>query len=201
MLDIRTIRNLCKEGAPVNGMDEEGRIPILEAASEGHTKAIGVLHSLGADLDVANDEGQRAIHYAASNGHTETIMQLYDFGADPNVRNNYQETPMHLAAAEGARLRTLLFSSLLHDCLSLKLTGHEATLMALIGMGVDLNAKAEDDWTCLHWAASGGHDSVITMLVEARADVNMTNSLVQTPISAAVLAANISTIKTLVVLT
>ena len=64
-------------------------------------------------------------------------------------------------------------------------------------MNVNLNAKAEDDWTCLHWSASGGHDSVIVMLVEAGADVNMVNSLGQTPISAAVLAAHISTIKTL----
>ncbi|XP_065198356.1 ankyrin repeat domain-containing protein 42-like isoform X2 [Sycon ciliatum] len=54
--------------------------------------------------------------------------------------------------------------SLLHVCAS---RGHKALCELLIKNGVDVNVQDQDGWTPLHYAASGGHVSVLEYLLNA----------------------------------
>ena len=40
---------------------------------------------------------------------------------------------------------------------------------------INLNGGTEDGWTCLHWAAAGGHSEIVSLLTEASADNDATS--------------------------
>ena len=52
---------------------------------------------------------------------------------------------------------------------------HLPLLVFLLENGADLNAKDEDIWTPLHFAAVNGHLSVVQYLVNQKADINAKN--------------------------
>jgi ankyrin repeat protein len=194
--DLKLIRQLVDAGVPVDGNyqmpgkgEAEVRAPVLEAASEGQDHVIKLLHDLGANVEVQNEDGQHAVHYVASSDsprRVETLQLLYDLGANPDTRNVHGETALQMAAAEGK-------DDIVTELLSMNAQAAKEGNPPV----VDLNATSEDDWTCLHWAASGGHDTIIPLLVEAGADIEAMTHQDQSPITTAVLAAHIATIKVL----
>jgi ankyrin repeat protein len=42
----------------------------------------------------------------------------------------------------------------------------------LVDRGAEVNVKAKDGGTVLYWAASGGHEEMVRLLVDCGADVN-----------------------------
>ncbi|XP_047100896.1 60 kDa lysophospholipase-like [Schistocerca piceifrons] len=54
-------------------------------------------------------------------------------------------------------------------------------LRALLAAGANVEARDEDMWTALHWAAVRGHEDVVRCLVEGGADVETRDSRGNTP--------------------
>ncbi|XP_049770021.1 uncharacterized abhydrolase domain-containing protein DDB_G0269086-like isoform X2 [Schistocerca cancellata] len=54
-------------------------------------------------------------------------------------------------------------------------------LRALLAAGANVEARDEDMWTALHWAAVRGHENVVRCLVEGGADVESRDSRRNTP--------------------
>ena len=65
----------------VNGVDEQGNTPIIEAARFGHDDVVTALVMAKADVNAKNDEGKTALMLAAEAGHDETIRILTQAGA------------------------------------------------------------------------------------------------------------------------
>jgi ankyrin repeat protein len=65
----------------VNGIDEHGNTPLIEAAQFGHDEVVTALLIGKADVKAKNDEGKTALMLAAEGGHDETVRALTQAGA------------------------------------------------------------------------------------------------------------------------
>ena len=72
---------LVSQNVDINGVDEHGNTPLIEAARFGHNDVVTVLLTARADTKVKNDEGKTALMLAAEGGHDETVRVLTQAGA------------------------------------------------------------------------------------------------------------------------
>lgn len=72
---------LTSPNVDVNGKDEHGNTPLIEAARFGHDEVVSTLVIAKADLSVKNDEGKTALMLAAEGGHDQTVRVLTQAGA------------------------------------------------------------------------------------------------------------------------
>jgi ankyrin repeat protein len=72
---------LASPNVDVNGVDEHGNTPLIEAARFGHDDVVTALLIARADVKVKNNEGKTALILAAENGHDETVRKLTQAGA------------------------------------------------------------------------------------------------------------------------
>ena len=79
-----------------------------------------------------------------------------------------------------AAMKHLLIDSSIHW----KITT-AADIQAMIGEGVEVNAKDKEDWTPLHQAAKAGKAEVIPALIEAGAYIYVTDNKSRTPLKLA----------------
>ena len=76
---VRTL--LASPNVDVNGVDDHGNTPLIEAARFGHDDVVTALLIAKADVKIKNDEGKTALILAAENGHDETVRMLTQAGA------------------------------------------------------------------------------------------------------------------------
>ena len=71
---------LASPNVDVNGIDEHGNTPLMEAARFGHDEVVTALLVAKADVKTKNDEGKTALMLAAEGGHDETVRALTQSG-------------------------------------------------------------------------------------------------------------------------
>jgi ankyrin repeat protein len=71
---VRTL--LASPNADVNGIDDHGNTPLIQAARFGHDEVVTALLIARADVKAKNDEGKTALMLAAEGGHDETVRAL-----------------------------------------------------------------------------------------------------------------------------
>ncbi len=77
-----TVKTLLQsQNADVNGIDEHGNTPLIEAARFGHDEVVSALLIAKADVNAKNDEGKTALMLASEGGHDETVRALTQAGA------------------------------------------------------------------------------------------------------------------------
>jgi ankyrin repeat protein len=78
-----TVRALVTSpNVDVNGIDEHGNTPLIEAARFGHDEVVTALLIAKADAKAKNDEGKTALMSAAEGGHDETVRVLTQFAPE-----------------------------------------------------------------------------------------------------------------------
>jgi uncharacterized protein len=79
--DADTVRSLlASPNADVNGVDEHGNTPLMQAARFGHDDVVTALIISKANVNVKNDQGKTALMLAAEGGHDETVRVLTQAG-------------------------------------------------------------------------------------------------------------------------
>lgn len=76
---VRTL--LASPSADVNGIDEHGNTPLIQAARFGHDDVVTALLIAKANVNARNDQGKTALMLAAEGGHDETVRVLTQAGA------------------------------------------------------------------------------------------------------------------------
>jgi ankyrin repeat protein len=77
-----TVRALiASPNVDVNGIDDQGNTPLIEAARFGHDDVVTALLIAKADTKAKNNEGKTALILAAEGGHDETVRMLTEAGA------------------------------------------------------------------------------------------------------------------------
>ena len=72
---------LASPNVDINGIDDLGNTPLIEAARFGHDDVVTALLLAKADVKTKNNEGKTALTLAAEGGHDETVRLLTQAGA------------------------------------------------------------------------------------------------------------------------
>ena len=104
---------LCKNGADVNEMDENGDIPLTVACACGRFELAKALIELGADVNLANARGQTPLMLAVFKGELEMVKHLLTLGANPLCLNQNGASSLSLCTAVGGVLGQQLAAAIL----------------------------------------------------------------------------------------
>jgi uncharacterized protein len=211
--DMESAKALLAAGATVNEADpDDAMTPLLTAIGSGQAPLALLLIENGADVNATNKQGVSALHFAATrrnmNDLTKTMLAK---GANPNVRQKREPagaTPFFLAAGAGnvQAMRTLVAGGADPNITT---TDHTNAIMVAAGvgryesrgadadkagleaikyaveLGMDVNAKGENDWTALHGAAYTGADDIAEFLISHGGKLEVFDKYGQTPLSIA----------------
>ena len=101
---LDTVKMLLQRGASVEYPDDDSKMPLMAAASAGHSEIVRLL--LEADpksIDVTETSGRggsSALMKAAQSGYSDVLRVLLEAGADPFKRDSHNMSPL-LAAIRG----------------------------------------------------------------------------------------------------
>src|SRR6266446_2422711 len=190
---------LLGKGANPNAADRLGLTALHYAATAGKLELIKRLLAAEANpnsraiRERANSGPESTVDYppvsivgatplvlAAEAGNAEAVRFLAANGADPQLSTNEKTTPLIVAAGAG------VYQDLANDQAQEDWKRrHFETGKVLADLGVDVNAKGENGWTALHAATYMGLDSLIQLLVEKGAKLDVMDDFGQTPLSIA----------------
>lgn len=63
---------------------------------------------------------------------------------------------------------------------------------------LDINSKGLDDWTALHHAVNGRHTKIVQLLIEAKANPNLSTHMGRTPLHLACLRCSLEIVQILI---
>jgi ankyrin repeat protein len=164
---FETIKALLDAGAAVDARDEDRATALMYAADGGRTATVKILLDHGANINakgsISKNADSTALHYAALAGHADTISELLHRGSDPNAKNADGMTP-------------LMWASFSADIPSVK---------ALLDAGADPSARSNNGrttaWERAIFSQRRGID-VIRLLIERKANINLTTNDGHTPL-------------------
>ncbi len=159
---------------------------VLNASRNGEIEKLGTLLASHPDLANANYWYTTPLHLAVREGHLDAVRMLVDAAADITHRSLYQsETLLTIAADRGHKpvvdyLRQQL--DLHHGSMGTKEPIHIAVESGDAGevtklLGVDpalVNRGDHLGRRPLHYAVEGGNQSLVSLLIESGADIDVT---------------------------
>ena len=149
--DLNAMRALVSQGVDVNERSGDGATPLHWAVHTENQPAIELLLRSRASVNVSNELGVTPLWLASSNGNAAIVATLLHAGANPNLAPMSGGTPLMLVSRHG-------------DVASAK---------ALIRSGADVNTREDaNGQTALMWAVAERRPDVVSVLLEAGADVH-----------------------------
>ena len=140
----------------------------------------------------ADENGMTALHWEAKKDCPDVVKSLVDAGADIEARNSLGRSPLLVACENGnfAQVTMLVEAGASvcatdkkkETCLTLAAhNGHTETVRYLVGLPeVDVDQPGRDHYTALHSAVSEGHPDVVKVLIDAGADIKVTDHVGRT---------------------
>ena len=191
-----TAQLLLECGMDVNARKKNSFTSLHEAAFRGKVEVARVLLDHGANAMLKTEEGETALHivsrgtYDIEEQGAATARLLLEHGVDVNARKKNTYTSLH-EAVFGGRLEVA--QVLLDHGANVKLEteGGETALhivsrgnydsqergagiaQLLLECGVDVDARRDDSWTSLHWAAFTGRVEIAQVLLDHGANAKL----------------------------
>jgi ankyrin repeat protein len=162
--DIALVRQLIAQGADVNISNLNGCSPLLVAVGSENLEMVELLLEAGADVDADNHKGFTPLMAAscAENWDMQKMLHIHAYGNDGSL-------PPCRFSPTAPILRT----------------GDLSLIKELIAKGEDVNVYGLFHWTLLHAYASAGDRETVELLLDAGAEVNVTDRRGITPLDRA----------------
>lgn len=168
-------RPLLISGVDPNEMSQNGSAAIHAAAEWGNEEIVALLLEKGAEIDLLNDSHESALYIAVSGGDISLAHFLLNHGANvDSIMRKSHKVP--LCAAIGRRSTALVKLLLEHG--------------ANINAQEKRNGNIINKGTAMHQATSIGDEELVSVLVDAGADVNLCCGRTGTPFDIATRAFN-----------
>ncbi|XP_046579025.1 ankyrin repeat domain-containing protein 50-like isoform X2 [Haliotis rubra] len=177
---------LSDKNEDVNCTGEDGRSPVMCAASQGHGDVVTLLVEEGADLSLVDNEGENVLHVACLGGYEDIVKYLLTLDTvDIHSKGCYGRTPVMKAAEKGRREVFELLIGRGGDVSSLDGKGNNILHVACIGgyaemvkhvlsLGiVGINSRGQYGRTPAMMAAGCRHKQVVEVLKNNGADLSM----------------------------
>ncbi|XP_023216625.1 inversin-B-like isoform X2 [Centruroides sculpturatus] len=209
-IGLAALRKLLSWGVEVDVSDQDGRQPLLWAASAGSSDAILALVNAGANVHAEDKDGLTALHCAASRGHNDCIETLVTLcGAEVDIIDSNGCTALFYAVTLGHADCTQLLLKYGAEpnrqdrkgrtpahCGAAK--GQLETLKILSKNGANLWIRNIRGDVALHEAVQSGRKDLVYWLLESQPHaVNISNSNGRTSLHAAAISNNIEMCKVL----
>ena len=195
---IESVRFLTNEGVDPNYKPEgsysariRGRSPLHLAVTTGNEEIVAMLFDIGADIFAVDRGGSTPLHLATQYGRKPVARTLIKaMGERAHARDHNGTTPLHIAARQGnGDLVTLLLfvenKGLRHRVekfLALQIKGDATSSANTDDRSHLIDIKNKFGLSPLHYAASGGHEEVVKLLLQQGASVNTFNAQGLTPL-------------------
>ena len=136
------------------------------------------------DISAKNRHNMTALHIAAKRGHFQVLQGLIDLNADLCALNKNGQSPLDLANDEKCKevLKNAGADGWTPLMVAVEKSQTAILREILTEKTSDIMAATRSGWTALHIAADTGSVETVRILVEAGADVNVTNMEGQTPL-------------------
>ena len=191
--DVARVRELLEAGAEPDAIkDHDGRTGLFWAGERGHSHVVAELLRAGADPNNIDDNGGTALHEAVRRSNNiqadGVISLLIEAGANLEIKDNNGYTPLMRAneygnqhvvshlVEEGAKVNNQTNGSgftALHLAAERGYSSIPWIPMSLLKGGADVNIKDNAGKTALHFAAKKGHMEIVSLLINAGADLNI----------------------------
>ena len=163
---------LLKRRADINAFGGKHGTVLIAACSESwqateRLRIVKTLAEKGADIHTEGRLGGNAMQAASLNGQTEIVTFLLNKGADVDSRGGEYGTALIAACCNVRNEKDAV-----------------ETVKVLITQGADINYLGERHGSALYQAAFNGHQNVVKLLIEAKADVNIWNNPMKAPLVA-----------------
>ncbi|GAA5803111.1 hypothetical protein HPULCUR_008586 [Helicostylum pulchrum] len=188
------VKELIGQGANVNVKDNANWTPLHEAAINARVEIAKYLIQAGADINVRGYGLDTPLHDACQSNSNHCVKLLVDAGAHVFALNESNKRPIDLCTTE--ECKTILTTKMRKLDHVMKTDKEGKTLLhhasfnnqfdraqELIEQGADVNAKDKQETTPLHLACAQGHYTIVKLLHEQGAIVDILGTpLQQTPL-------------------
>ena len=176
---------LIESGARITEVDNDGRIPMILGAQEGHLPVVASLVESGSPLESRAHDGKTALRVAAIEGHKDVVHFLLCNKADCNYRDADGRSTLYVLALENSVQVAGLLLENTADVEACDLEGrtplhvaawqgHYDMTQQLLKHGACVNAVDNDYRTALQSAAWQGNADIVKLLLEHSAQVDHT---------------------------
>ncbi|XP_059158977.1 ankyrin-3-like [Physella acuta] len=196
--DVDIVNILLDLNADVNGV-YDNKTPLLTA---NHETVIDLLVTRGAEVNYKDDDGMTALHHVVENNCFEKVKILVQNGADTNAQKLYGKAPLHLATLGG---NIEIIQLLLQNDADPQLQDSDGdtpliiavrkaekdpwngqrAIEILIEASSDLIVRNRNGNCALHIAAHQACHEALRSLIDAKADLNITDKHSATALSLA----------------
>lgn len=149
----------CSTSSPFQDVQEMLPINWFVAASEGNSQLLQEYLSLGFDVNTTNAKGRTALHQATLHGHVTCVKMLLNAKAFFDLEDEYCSMPFNDLAAQGYCNRNIF----------------RQILQLFIAAGFKIDTQNSLAQTALHLAVLHKKVDYVAELVNAGADVNITD--------------------------
>ena len=169
---------LDKNADDVNHVSSTGYAPLHIAVTKSNTDLVTCLLNQKVIVNSVTIDGRTPLHTAADQGDDAIIQQLLAHNADPRLKDAPGNTCLHLAVKIKHETRSEPIKPGVSYMSPLPSPYHICsiqTVQAIIDHGADVNAVNNRGKTALWVACCDGQDSLVKILLDAKADPNITD--------------------------
>lgn len=192
--DLSAIDKLISAGAEVDAQDKYGWTALMFAAYSGQCEAIRLLLERGANTDLLNNYAKSAIDIAIDRGWPRVVsLFVFNYGKDKEARDSNELFRLACGTSNYSIVRAMLryFPVDVNKCDSngntplIKAACKGSLLVVkelLSSPGIQVDLKNREGMTSLMAASGFGNPDIVRLLLEAGANVNITDEHGETAI-------------------